>query len=108
MLWRDVPIGMCFNSFDESGNLIHAGIKTGSTRYFSFKYHAISGFCDNRSPDDMECLISDYPDKLIWLLQRQIHYLYHNASEDLKEHFDNDFPDNELINGIMKFKELHL
>lgn len=39
-------------------------------------------------------------ERAINLLQRQIHFLYHNAPEELQSIFDDDFPENWKINGI--------
>ena len=39
-------------------------------------------------------------ERAIERLQRQIHYLYHNAPEELQSLFDEDFPENWKINGI--------
>lgn len=33
-------------------------------------------------------------------LKRQIHYLYHNAPDELKASFDKDFPTNRKLNDI--------
>ena len=100
--WQDLEVGKWFFHLDDQGYLCHLGIKIAKNRYLNTREtpYQVSGFCDNKEPVDMMCFVMDNPDKVISPLKRQIHYLYHNAPNYLKDSFDKDFPNNREINGI--------
>ena len=77
--WQDVAVGKWFFHLDDQGYLCHIGIKIAKNRYLNTREtpYQVSGFCDNKEPVDMMCFVMDNPDKVISLLKRQIHYLYH-------------------------------
>lgn len=104
--WCDMSVGTWFCNFDEHGYLCHLGIKIAKNRYLNTKVqpYEVSGFCNNKAPDDMICFVMETPDKVIWTLKRQIHYLYHNAPKSLKDDFNKDFPNNKDINDILEFE----
>ena len=100
--WDEIKPGEHFFSWHNDKIMIY-GMKISDYRYFCYKNKRVFGFSDNKKPGykSADFHFEKVADP-VFALKRQIHYLYNNAPESLKNDFDRDFPNNERLNELIK------